>query len=102
MNESVFRKLNEQLKQLADEFDFRDETLLLVCECGHAECQKRLHVSASTYERVRADPALFIIALGHEFETVEQVVESGPEFNIVAKQGATPNQVAAETDPRSG
>jgi hypothetical protein len=101
LNESVFRKLNEQLKQLADQFELGDDSLLLVCECGYAECQKRLRVPPARYEGVRADSVRFIVAPGHELEDVEEVVETSGEFNIVAKRPGIPASVAEQTDPRS-
>jgi hypothetical protein len=93
VNEALFRKLNEQLKGLAEQFELEDD-LLLVCECGHAECSKRIQVPAARYEEIRADPMLFAITPGHELEEVEFVVAEHARFSVVRKRSGTPAEVA--------
>ena len=100
LNESVFRNLNEQLKGLAEQFELEDQ-LLLVCECGYPECDKRLRVPAAEYEQIRADATFFVLVPGHELEDVEEVIAEHGGYNVVKKRDGTPAQVARETDPRS-
>ena len=100
MNQSVFRDMNEQLKALADDFDLSREPLLLVCECGHSECDKRLRVPPGAYERIRSDPTLFALVPGHELEGVERVVERAEGYVVVKKLAGTPTDVAHATEPR--
>lgn len=101
VNEGLFRKMNEQLKGLAEQFELHDR-LLLVCECGYSECDQRLRVPAEEYEQIRADARLFALVPGHELEDVEEIVARRDGFNIVRKLGGVPSQVAKATDPRSG
>jgi hypothetical protein len=100
MNEGVFRNMNEHLKALADEFDLSREPLLLVCECGHSDCDKRLGVPPAEYERIRSDPTLFAVVPGHQLAGVERVVERGEGYVVVEKLAGTPAEVAHATDPR--
>jgi hypothetical protein len=100
LNEAVFRGMNEQLKTLAGEA-MLDDHLLLVCECGHEECEESLSVSAAEYEQIRSDARVFAMAPGHELEAVEEVVAVHKGFNVVRKRPGTPARVAQETDPRS-
>lgn len=72
----------------------------IVCECDASECDQRLTVQASEYERVRQDTLLFIVAPGHEDERIEEVVEGDPrEYLIVRKRGEAADE-ARPTDPR--
>jgi hypothetical protein len=100
LNEAVFRDMNEQLKTFAGG-TVPDDQLLLVCECGHEECEESLSVSVAEYEQVRSDPLVFAMAPGHELEPVEIVVAVRKGFNVVKKRPGTPARVAQETDPRS-
>jgi hypothetical protein len=102
LNEAVFREINEQLQQLAEQFRFRDEPLDLVCECGNAECEERIRLAAADYQLLRADPAQFAVVPGHELEDVETVVRGGPGYAVVRKNPGVPEEVASATDPRNG
>ncbi len=100
VNEGLFRKMNEQLKALAEQFEL-DDQLLLVCECGYPECEQRVRVPPEEYERIRSDARLFALVPGHELEDVEEVVAERDGYHVVKKHDGTPAQVARETDPRS-
>lgn len=100
LNEGLFRNMNEQLQRLAEQFEL-DDQLLLVCECGFAECEQTVRVPAAEYERIRSDPRLFLLVPGHEFEDVEEVVSNWEGYNLVKKHDGTPARVARETNPRS-
>jgi hypothetical protein len=100
LNEAIFRNMNERLKTLAGEA-MLDDQLLLVCECGHEECEQSLSISPAEYEQIRSDARFFVMAPGHESESVEDVVAVRKGFNVVKKRAGTPAKVAQETDPRS-
>jgi hypothetical protein len=102
LNESVFRRVNEQLEDLAERFPRRDGVLDLVCECGNASCTARLRIEPAEYEGIRSDSRHFAIVPGHEKEDVEEVVSSGDGYDVVRKKSGTPTEVAVETDPRGG
>jgi len=101
-NEAVFREINERIESLQKRFALAErEPLHVVCECDRLDCAERLEVAVETYERVRADSALFIVLPGHEDPEVEEVVDTGRGHLVVRKQAGAPRAVAEATDPRA-
>jgi hypothetical protein len=101
-NEAVFREVNERIESLQRRFALADdEPLRIVCECDRIDCSERLEVAVDVYERTRADSALFFVVPGHEDTAVESVVDSGGDYVIVRKRPGEPQEIAAETDPRT-
>jgi hypothetical protein len=102
-NEAVFRGVNERIEDLNRAVaSFGSNTMLVVCECGDINCTERLEVPLERYERVRSDPALFLVARGHEEAEVEEVVERTEDYDVVRKHPGEPERLAADSDPRSG
>jgi hypothetical protein len=99
-NEAVYRSINEKIEGLNTAFGMVTESMAVLCECGVAECAQQLELDIPTYERVRADPTLFVLVPGHEIPDVESVVEEHSGFSIVRKNPGGPADVARETDPR--
>jgi hypothetical protein len=99
-NEALFRQVNERLKELGEGFSLVSEQADFVCECGRASCAAPIRMTLADYERIRAQPELFIIVPGHETTEVESVVETGPGYEVVRKREGAPAQIARETDPR--
>jgi hypothetical protein len=99
-NEALFRAVNERIESLSRPFDSMQETLTIVCECGDGECTQPLHVRLAAYERVRADPLLFLIAPGHAIPEIEGVVERDRAYEVVRKRNGVPAEIAEQTDPR--
>jgi hypothetical protein len=101
-NEALFRQVNEEIEALERPVAaITDGTLHVVCECGDLRCNERLVVTTRDYEKVRADPTLFLIIPGHETPDVEDVVEASKGHHVVRKHDGAPKRVAEETDPRS-
>ena len=100
VNEALFRKVNERVEELNESFATVTERFEIVCECGDPGCVTQISVTKPTYEQVRADPALFIVAPGHEKPEVEAVVEKWGAYQVVRKDPGLPEDVAKETDPR--
>jgi len=101
LNEAVFREVNERIEDLADRFALNDEPLDLVCECGDADCVRRISMTRAEYEGLRSDPQQFAVHPGHEYPDVEEVVERRNGYDIVAKNKGIPERIAEQTDPRS-
>jgi len=99
-NETLFREVNERIEDLALTHDDEDHIYEFLCECSNAHCDLRLSVPLSTYERARADSAVFIVAPGHDLPEIEKVVLRGTGFQLVRKQGEAA-ELAEETDPRN-
>jgi hypothetical protein len=101
LNEAVFREVNERIEDLADRFELKDEPLDLVCECGDADCVRRISMTRVEYEELRSDPRQFGVHPGHEHPDVEEVVERRKGYDIVSKNKGAPERIAEQTDPRS-
>ncbi len=99
-NEALFREVNERIEGLSSGFGPGPAALTIVCECGDPTCVRQLRVEPQAYERVRADPQLFLVASGHELPDVESVVEVHDAYEVVRKHPGAPAAVAEETDPR--
>lgn len=101
LNEAVFREVNERIENLAQSFELQEEPLDLVCECGDADCVRRISMTRAEYEELRSDPHQFAVHPGHEYPDVEEVVERRKGYDIVSKNHGPPEQIAEQTDPRS-
>ena len=100
-NEAVFRKVNERLENLNEAFETLSDAFEVVCECGNAECLDQIPISATAYNDVRADAALFIVVPAHADADVEAVVEGTADYEVVRKREGPQKRVAEATDPRS-
>jgi hypothetical protein len=101
LNEAMFRQVNERLEELNETFAEFTGTVDLICECAHTRCAERIEMPPEVYERVRADPMLFIIVPGHLVEDVEsRTGQSGSGYEIVRKRGQVGLQVAEATARR--
>jgi hypothetical protein len=100
LNEALFREVNERIEDLNRAFGEVTERMSVVCECGHSQCNERVDVPVSDYERVRADPKTFVLVPGHEDPEVESVVETREDYVVVRKEGEEVERLAVETDPR--
>ena len=101
LNEAVFREVNERIDDLADTFDLKSEPLDLVCECGDADCVRRISMTRAEYEELRSEPRQFAVHPGHELPEAEEVVARRKGYDIVAKSSGVPERIAEQTDPRS-
>jgi hypothetical protein len=98
-NEATFRRINEDIERGRDADD--DATLIgFVCECGSADCARLIELTPREYEDIRADSCTFAIVPGHQFEAVEDVVDTYERYAVVRKNEPS-GAIAKETDPRS-
>jgi hypothetical protein len=88
-NEVMFRAINERIRELAARFNnLAEEELAFICECADETCVERVSLKTSQYDDVRAIPARFIVAPGHEVTPlVERVIFRSSGFVIVRKVG---------------
>ena len=80
-NEALFREVNLRIAEL-EEGMLADDPLPLICECANTGCTTVLEVDPGTFRTVRENPALFLVAPGHERE---KVVGRGASYFIVEK-----------------
>ena len=84
-NEALFREVNAHIANLEERMGNEGELMPLVCECANTGCTTVIEVDRGTFQTVRANPALFLVAPGHELEH-ENVVGRGASYLIVKKE----------------
>jgi hypothetical protein len=105
-NETLFRNLNERLKEIDDGLDTAVVGAAVIdreeffCECGTLDCMARLEMTREEYESVRAHPTRFLVLLDHVDDAIETVVETHARYTVVEKLGEQA-EIAREHDPRS-
>jgi|tagenome__1003787_1003787.scaffolds.fasta_scaffold20981467_8 hypothetical protein len=99
--QSLFRDVNERVREINETF-----TVVLphgdwVCECADDSCTERLAVSIEEYEAVRANSKRFIVAPRetHFFGEVEDLVARTERYWTVEKRDQA-GELAARVDPR--
>jgi hypothetical protein len=100
--QSMFRDVNERVKQIKEVFSVVVPLGDWVCECAQQECAVRISLTTDEYEAVRSKPNRFAVAPDetHLFSEMEDVVERNERFWVVDKRGRAA-ELAAEVDPRS-
>ncbi len=99
--ESLFRDVNEQVKEIANETSGDAEHVgEFVCECRDESCLERLALTLREYNKLRSVPTHFAIVKGHDLGEVGVVWEENERFTVVEKIG-TAGAVAVRLDPRS-
>lgn len=96
-NEAVFRDVNESIA--SGRWPGENAAGAFRCECAQLGCDVLIDVPVSEYERVRANPRRFIVAVDHQAPEAEAVVEAFEGYLVVEKRGEG-GRVAEETDPR--
>ena len=95
LNESLFRDVNELIKEQQGEND--NERTTFVCECVKVSCQLRVPVTHDEYQKIRAHPARFFVYPGHEEPYIETVIEDlSPRFLIIEKVDPGRQEVVAD------
>ena len=96
-NEDLFRRLNENIEDVATKHGRDSHKYEFLCECSDASCSERVHVTLAEYRQVRRDSARFIVAKGHVVKEIERVVKSANDHVVIEKQGHA-GSVAIELD----
>jgi hypothetical protein len=98
-NEAIFRAANEAIEANRD--DVPPERRVYICECGVESCFERVALTLAEYEAVRAHPARFFVAPGHEdLSAGEVVVEHSSRYALVEKRGEE-REIVERSDPRA-
>ena len=100
-NEALYRAVNERVEALSTAFGTITDTVTVICECGDLSCSEQIVLPVTDYERIRADPTLFILLPGHLNADVEAVVEQHDGFEVVRKRPGEPAELARARDPRA-
>jgi hypothetical protein len=99
-NEALFRTANERMADW-EEQHAESQTELYFCECADVQCREKVLLRKADYEKVRADPRHFVVAVGHEVPDIETVIEQTEGWAIVEKPPELEEEME-RLDPRSG
>lgn len=111
-NEMIFRRLNETVGDNLGSLDAMhieddnthllwNDTILLSfkCECSDENCDKRIPIKLSVYNKIHENRDAFIVKLKHQVEDIEKVILSEDNFSVVEKNNSTaePNDTLNST-----
>ncbi|HEY6583378.1 MAG TPA: hypothetical protein VIZ29_00895 [Gaiellaceae bacterium] len=88
-NQTLFREVNERVKDVNEPFGDAVAPPDWVCECADPTCIEKITMSMEDYEALRSDPRHFAVAPheSHVFFEVEGVVTRTERYWIVEKVG---------------
>jgi hypothetical protein len=87
-NQSLFRLVNERMRELNEAFSAVADTFAIACECADTMCIATLEIARDAYLGVRKEPRRFLVAAGHIYPDVEIVVSEHDSYVVVEKLGA--------------
>src|SRR5215211_8041286 len=88
-NETLFRQVNERVKEVSDAFAAVDSSPVdFVCECSDPDCTEPVSLTLEEYERVRSVSTHFIVVPDHVDSAVEVVIGQGDGYVVVEKRPA--------------
>jgi len=106
-NEMIFRRANEKVGTDLDTLDamhmddgnpelVSDDTLVLhfKCECSDENCDTRIPMKLHEYQKIHKNRDSFIIKLKHQVESIEKVILTKSNYNVVEKNNSTPEPSA--------
>ena len=99
-NESLFREVNERVRELNEAFDALSRNAEWICECGNTECLEPIQMTHEEYEAVRAQGSDYFFVkpdAAHVVPDAEAVVERHERYWVVKKIGVAA-EVAEEDD----
>ena len=101
MTQSLYREVNERIKEVNAQRGLPDLPEELICECAKAECTQLVRMNAVEYHGLRMHSTWFVVAPleDHFFPEVERIVAKNGHYWVVEKfdQAA---RVAEKLDPR--
>jgi hypothetical protein len=100
-NQTLFRDVNERIKELNEGFTLFTPLGEWICECANDTCTERVEMSATEYEKIRSEGTRFFVAPRdeHVWPDVERVMDRCERYWIVEKVGQA-GELAKEGDPR--
>jgi hypothetical protein len=96
-NEAIFRDVNEAIQ--SGRWPGETDVAAFRCECGLFGCARLVELRVADYERIRANPRRFLVAVDHDLPEAETVVERHAGYLVVEKEGRA-GELAEATDPR--
>ena len=102
LDQSLFRDVNEKLRDLNKAFETSTRSSEFVCECANRDCIEHVTMTLDEYERVRSVSTHFLVLRDHShvLPEVEEVVAEHATYFVVEKVGDA-GAAAIRLDPRS-
>ncbi len=101
-NEMIFRRANEKVGDDLDKLDAQhieegnpdlirtnDMVLHFKCECSDEECDARILVKLSVYQKIHENRDAFIIKLKHQVKEIEKIIIDEDTYSVVEKNNST-------------
>ena len=98
-NEAFLREVNERIAEktielAADAVEPTQQECDFLCACGRPDCSEIVSLTIAQYGDAQEDD-LFVVALGHETDEIEDVVERHESYVVVRKKpGFKPRDVS--------
>jgi hypothetical protein len=99
-NQSLFRAVNEKLRELNEAFSTVTETYAIACECADTTCVETLQIAMDDYLEVRKDPNRFVVLTAHVIPDVEQTVAQNDGYSVVEKNADVPSVLGSNDQPQ--
>jgi hypothetical protein len=100
-NQSLFRAVNEKLRELNNAFSEVSETYAIACECADVGCVDTLHIVMQQYVDVREHPSRFVVLKDHVFPEVERVIADENDGYVVVEKNADVSHLTEATHQAS-
>lgn len=101
-NEMIFRRVNEKVGDDLEELDaqhieeghphltLREDMILhFKCECSDENCDERIPIKQSVYQKIHENRDAFIIKLNHQVKEIEKVILAEDNYSVVEKNKST-------------
>ncbi len=101
-NEMIFRRANEKVGDGLGEIDAQhidegnpelimtdDMVLHFKCECSDEDCDTRIPIKLSVYQKIHENRDAFIIKLKHQVDAIEKVIRTEEKYSVVEKNNST-------------
>ena len=96
-NQSLFRVVNEKLRDITAAFEDVVATHAIACECADIQCIDTVEIARGAYDTIRANPRHFVVRRGHVYPDVERVIREVDGYAVVEKTGRA-GEVAEAAD----
>lgn len=98
----IFRRANELIGSMLDELDTfhiedgnphlvrKDDVLLrFKCECSDENCEARIPIQLTVYQKIHENRDAFIVKLNHQVSDIEKVIQTEDYYSVVEKNNST-------------
>ena len=97
-NQSLFRAVNEKVRELNEATVSVSRSFVIACECADTLCVEMIEIAPDDYLAVREEPRRFVVRPGHVLPDVETVVAEGETYVVVEKT-ETAGELAEQLAP---